>query len=99
MDILAQYEKENPESSSRVPQWEPSEEYGALTRFVIRLSKGKIQNEKQANIVLILWAACMFAIAMIILLGGRSSQSPQGLPIPVAGPSDPRFKNQQMHEK
>lgn len=94
MDILESYEKQNPEASSRAPQWEPSEEYGGLTRFVIRVSRGRIQNEKQANTVLIALAVCMFIITIVILVGDRLSPSPRGLPIPVAGPSDSRFQNQ-----
>lgn len=94
MDILEQYEKQNPEASSRVPEWEPSEEYGGLTRFVIRLSRGRIQNEKQINTMLIAVAVCMFIITIIILFSGGSLQSPKGLPVPVAGPLDPRFKSQ-----
>ncbi|TSC68435.1 MAG: hypothetical protein G01um101466_460 [Parcubacteria group bacterium Gr01-1014_66] len=70
MDILEQYEKQNSEASSRVPQWEPSDEYGGLTRVVIRLFRGRIQNEKQANTVLIALAVCMFVITIIILFGG-----------------------------
>ncbi len=89
MDILAQYEKENPEPSSRTPQWEPSEEYGGLTRFVIRLSKGKIQNEKQANTVLLALAVCMFIIALIILFGGSgglpAAFTPEGYLDPLPG--------------
>ncbi|MEK7074358.1 MAG: hypothetical protein AAB968_01175 [Patescibacteria group bacterium] len=89
MDILAQYEKENPEPSSRAPQWEPSEEYGGLTRFVIRLSKGKIQNEKQANTVLLALAVCMFIITLIILFGGSgelpAAFTPKGYLGPLPG--------------
>lgn len=70
MDILKKYEEENLEMSSRVPQWEPSEEYSGLTRFVIRFSGGRIQNEKQANSVLLALAVCMFIITFIILFGG-----------------------------
>lgn len=94
MDILEQYEKENPEMSSRTPQWKSSEEYSGLTRFVIRVSRGRIQNEKQANNVLIALAVCMFIVTFIILFGGKLSQTPKGLSVPVAGPSDPRFQNQ-----
>lgn len=93
MDILEQYEKENPEVSSRVPQWESSGEYSGLTHFVIRYSGGRIQNEKQINTVLLALAVCMFIIMIIVLFSGGASQ-PEGLPIPVAGPSDPRFQNQ-----
>lgn len=88
MDILEQYEKENSEASSRAPQWEPSEEYGGLTRFVIRIFRGRIENEKQANIVLIILAVCMFIITIIVLFGGGGSPAaftPKGYLAPLPG--------------
>lgn len=64
MDILSQYEQENPEASKPQPAWQSSGEYGFFIRLVMRLSGGKIQNETQANYVLFVF----IAIAVIISL-------------------------------
>lgn len=45
MDILGQHEKNFPQESRQTPQWESSEEYGAITRLVVRFSGGRIENE------------------------------------------------------
>jgi hypothetical protein len=55
MDILAQYEKENPKPQ-QPPQgtYEDQEEnYGLITRSVIKISRGRIKNVPQANAILL----------------------------------------------
>ena len=53
MDILKQYEQKNTQEPRQTPQWEGSQKYGEVARFVIRLSGGRIQNDRQVNIVLV----------------------------------------------
>ena len=73
MDILEQYEKENPEV--KIPEWQPSEDHGFLIRLVIRLSQGRIQEEKQANYVLLVIIGILFLITILIFfLSGPSSE-------------------------
>ena len=69
MDILAQYEKENPKQE-QAPQNmydDPSEDYGQIIRLLMKISMGKIQNVKQANIVLIIGAIIMLIISFVLL--------------------------------
>lgn len=71
MDILAQYEKQNPEQK-QVPQNmynDQSEEYGAIIRLVMKVSDGRIQNERQANTVLIIAAGIMIIISLLLIFG------------------------------
>ena len=53
MDILKQYNQQFPEANKPAPQWQPPEEYGAIVRLAIKLSGGRIKDEKQANYALI----------------------------------------------
>lgn len=64
MDILEQYEKNLPQEPHQAPQWESSDEYAWSTRFLMRYSGGKIQNEKQASHILMGFVA----VAIIFLL-------------------------------
>lgn len=67
MDILQKYNEENSEASSQTFQCDPSEEYGALTCTVIRLSGERIQNVQQANRVLISVTIVIFLITLFVL--------------------------------
>ncbi|MEK7083143.1 MAG: hypothetical protein AAB972_03135 [Patescibacteria group bacterium] len=68
MDILKKYEEENPEISPQVPEWESFEEYRGLIRFVIRFSGGRIQDEKQANLVLVVVTILMVTLSLFFFL-------------------------------
>ena len=77
MDILAQYEKENPspKESQTETYTEQSGDYGPIVSFVMRISRGKIQNEPQANFVLLIAAISIMIISVLILV---FSGTPQG---------------------
>jgi hypothetical protein len=50
---------------------------GVITEMVIKYSRGKIENEKQANIVLIALMVIIFALAIFVSTrGGPTSQQP-----------------------
>ncbi|MEK7082654.1 MAG: hypothetical protein AAB972_00660 [Patescibacteria group bacterium] len=68
MDILAKYEKENSQVSSQAPLGESSEEYSGMTRFVTRLSGGRIQDIHQANVVLVIVAVLLFVLSVFFFL-------------------------------
>ena len=77
MDILEQYEKQNP-TQEQIPRdmyGESSENYGPIVSFVMRVSRGRIQNEQQANTVLIIAAVGIIIISVLILM---FSGAPQG---------------------
>ncbi|MEK7082981.1 MAG: hypothetical protein AAB972_02320 [Patescibacteria group bacterium] len=78
MDILAQYEKENPKQE-QAPQNmydDQSEEYGAIIRLVMKVSGGKIQGVRQANMVLIVAAGIMIITTLMLLFGLPGSSAP-----------------------
>lgn len=76
MDILEQYEKSLPQEPRQAPQWESSGEYGALIRLVMRFSGGRIQDERHANLVLIIAAVVIFGISILILINPGSNIRP-----------------------
>ncbi len=52
MDILAQYDKENPQQQQTPQdiQEDQGEDHGLITQWVIKISGGKIKNVPQANV-------------------------------------------------
>ncbi len=98
MDILAEHDRQHPVSPAPVRHtgFQPQSEYGFFIRLVIRLSGGKIENGRQASIVLLVAAAAIFLISLFIFAraGGWFSSGSSNLRVPVAGPGDPRFQNQ-----
>ena len=88
MDILEQYEKDLPQVSRQVPQWESSGEYSGLIRLVMRFSGGRIQDERQANIVLVIVAVVIFIILLLILInqGGGPHVSSELIKLPPGPP-------------
>lgn len=77
MDILEQYDRQNPEQK-QTPQniyEDMSGDYGPIIRWVMKISGGKIQNERQANTVLITAAVGIIIISVLILM---FSGTPQG---------------------
>lgn len=81
MDILEKYNQENPPVPvSQTSQWESSEEYSFLVCMVMKWSGGKIQNERQANYVLIGIAVVMM-IATFIILGVGFSGTTSVVPL------------------
>lgn len=77
MDILTQYEKENPEQKQVLQEMygNKPQDYGPIVSLVMRFSGGRIQNEQQANMVLISFAAGIIIISILIL---SSSGAPKG---------------------
>lgn len=67
MDIFQKYEEENPQASLQVSEWTSSEECSALTCSLINFSKGRIQNVRQANFVLLVITVVMI-IAIIVII-------------------------------
>jgi len=86
MDILEQYEKENSQVFSRVSQWEPSQEYGGLTHFVVRIFGGRIQNERQASLILLGIVTVATLIAFIIFFTTQHVSDSSKIYSPVAQP-------------
>lgn len=77
MDILQKYNKQNPQTPvSQIFQGELSEECSFLACMVMKWSGGKIQNERQANFVLIVIAVVMMVATLIILGVGFGGTTP-----------------------
>lgn len=69
MDILAEYEKSQPQMPVRQPSYgnaAPSD--GLLIRMVMKLSGGKVQSRKQALIVLLVVAGIGLLVAVILIV-------------------------------
>jgi hypothetical protein len=82
MDILEQYEKENPQISSQSAQRNISQEFqdeGFLIQWVMRVSGGRIHDAKQANYVLLGFAVIMIVVSLFLFFG-MGSGSQQFLP-------------------
>lgn len=81
MDILQKYNEENQETPQQTSQWESSDEYGMITRLVIRFFGGRIENEQQANFVLVIVAVIIFVISFFILTNpfGNTRPVPPGI--------------------
>ncbi len=93
MDILDQYEKQTPEVRSQAPvQLHLSEDIGFLVRMTMKFSGGRIQNERQANKVLIGIVCLMAVIAALVLFSGGNFIQRSGRVAPIAGPSDLQSK-------
>lgn len=69
MDILGQYEKQQPQVIQAAPQRQLAPEYGFFIRLVIRLSGGRIQDSRRAVYVL-LGIAAVFMLASLLFLFG-----------------------------
>ena len=70
MDILAKYEKENPQQQTPQHMYgDLSDNQDFLIGLVMRFSRGKIQNVRQANIVLIIGIIIMLIISFVLLFG------------------------------
>jgi hypothetical protein len=82
MDILQQYDKENPslKESSQETYGDSSGDYGQIVSFVMRISQGKIQNEPQANFVLLIIAAIIAGVAIMFFISGMSGGGGKPLP-------------------
>ncbi|MDP3779356.1 MAG: hypothetical protein Q8R30_04930 [bacterium] len=93
MDILKQYEKQNPEIRPQAPvQSHLSEDSGFLVRMTMKLSGGRIQNEQQANKMLVGIVCLMAVISALLLFSSGNFIQRSGRVVPIAGPSDPQFK-------
>jgi hypothetical protein len=80
MDILEQYEKQNPQPVQTASQRQPAYEYGFFIRLVMRLSGGKIENTRQASYVLLAVVGAILLAAVLVLfgaLGFSSTAKPQ----------------------
>lgn len=85
MDILGQYEKQTPNVPlSIASQLQPPNEHGFLIRLVIKISRGKISDEKQATFVLAIIAGVGFAASIAMIAYSFSSPAiPQNFGIKV----------------
>lgn len=59
------------------PSFRTVKKTGALTEMVIKYSHGKIENEKQANVVLVVLATIIFILAIILRPSGGVKVSSQ----------------------
>lgn len=87
MDILAQYEKENPtpEKSFKEINGESSDDYGYLINLLMRFSGGRIQNARQASFVLLTATGVIFGASIIIFIMQSRNTSLYHKPIPIKG--------------
>ncbi len=60
MDILKKYNEE----TSQAPQLNLSQEYGALTNAIIRISGGAVKDGRQASVVLLAIAVVIIGISL-----------------------------------
>lgn len=99
MDILGEYQRQNPIAAAPARQtFSPQAEYGFFIRLVMKLSSGRIENGRQASIVLLVAAAGILLVSLVIFLraGGWLSSGATPTNVPIAGPQDVRFQNQQQ---
>jgi hypothetical protein len=75
----------------RKPSFRTVKKTGALTEMVIKYSRGKIENEKQANIVLLASVIIIFAIT--IFVGTRGGTTKTIVPDSVMQASIEKMKN------
>ena len=82
MDILEQYDKENhnPKESLRGTYGDSMGDYGPIVSFVMRISRGKIQSEPQANFVLLIIAGIMAGVAIMLFVSATGGGG--GTPLP-----------------
>ncbi|MBI3442239.1 MAG: hypothetical protein HY007_00495 [Candidatus Sungbacteria bacterium] len=84
MDLLGEYEKQNPQPVRAAPQRRPYQEYGFFIRLVMRLSGGRIQNTRQASYILLAAAGIILLTAILVFLGAFGfSSSPSPLHPPL----------------
>lgn len=78
MDILGEYEKQNPQPVQAAPQRQLAPEYGFFIRLVMRLSGRRIENARQASYVLLALSITIIAVSFIIFLyqGGNGLRPP-----------------------
>jgi len=77
MDILKKYNEETSQSSSQAPQLNLSQEYGALTNAIIRISGGAVKDGRQANVILLVIAIVVVGASVyFFLFSGRSDLPP-----------------------
>mgnify|MGYP001577440866 CR=1 len=69
MDLLEQYKKQYPETFKQKPQWQPSDEYGFFIRLVMRLSRGRVRDTRQAARVLLIAAAVILLLSLFFFVG------------------------------
>ena len=68
MDILGQYKKQTPNIPLSTSQLQPSDERGFLIGLVIKISRGKISDEKQAMFMLVIIAGVGFAASIVMII-------------------------------
>ncbi len=78
MDILGEYEKQRAVASApiRPASFRPDSEYGFFIKLVMRVSGGKIENARQASIVLLSAAGVILLISIFIFFRGSSVSLP-----------------------
>lgn len=72
MDILKQYEKQDPEIS-HVSAPQEFQDESSLVRTVMRLSGGRIRDPKQANYVLLGFAIILIVVSLFLFFNTGSN--------------------------
>ena len=72
MGLLENYKEQNPQAFKAAPQWQPSREYGFFIRFVMRLSRGKIQDVNTVSKILLVVVIAVVITATVIFFWGPS---------------------------
>ena len=88
MDLLDQYKKQHGEQApaqTNIPipsgrDWRGGEEHSSFVRLVMRASGGRITDDHQANIILLIMGGIFFAVS--IFLFARAFTSPTSAPVP-----------------
>lgn len=78
MDILEQYEKQNPEKKQALQETyeDPSQDYGPIIRWIMKVSGGRIQDVRQANVVLLGVAVCISGVSIYLIFSSGGSGHP-----------------------
>jgi len=95
MDILEQYEKQNPQispESAQLDVLQGFQEESFLVRFVMRLSGGRILNMRQANYALVGIIVLSLALAFLIynVIGPETVTPIESVTIPSVLPLLPQ---------
>lgn len=79
MDLLSQYNKDNPETIQKQKRQPITDEYGrtytGMIAFVMRLSGGRIRDARQASYALLVIAIMIAVISFILFIGQRGDNS------------------------
>lgn len=85
--------KQSAEQMQKAPETLKTSDIPKMVQLVIKASGGTIQEQKQAEYVLLGFVIVAIAISLFLVFGGSSSYNEKIItPMPAAGVGDPNFR-------